>query len=136
MTDKLPGVLQEIADIVGEAAAIAIASHAGGTRIYFPANLTVDHWLPLTIGLGPAMKLCAHFAIEERRGQRIDIPLYVGGTYSQMIRAIAERVHKLDADDDESSQTIARKLGITQRSVHRHRARHKGKKAGKQGRLL
>jgi hypothetical protein len=136
MTDKLPGVLQEIAEVVGEAAAIAIASRAGGTRIYIPATLTMDHWLVQAIGAGPAMKLCAHFGVDERRGQRIDIPLHVGGTYSQVIRAIAERVHKLDANDTESARTIARKLGITDRSVHRHRARHRGKTDGKQGRLL
>jgi hypothetical protein len=135
MTEKLPGVLAEIADLVGEAAAIAIASHAGGTRIYLPALPTQDHWLTLTIGLGPAMKLCSHFAVDGKRGQRLDIPLYVGGTYRQMVRSIAQRVHRMDAEQA-SSTAIARALGISQRTIHRHRARHKGKRNGKQGNLF
>jgi len=135
MTDKLPGVLAEIAELVGEQAAIAIASRAGGTRVYFPAKADDKHWLVQSIGRAAADQVCAHFSVDERRGQRIDIPLYVGGTYRQMIRAIAERVHKLDEDGGTSSE-IVRKVGLTQRSVHRHRARHRGKKDGKQGRLL
>lgn len=136
MTETLPGVLQEIAELVGDQAALTIASRAGGTRIYFPAKADNEHWLVASIGRDAADKVCAHFAVDERRGQRIEIPLYVGGSYRQLVRAIAERVHKMDADDEASSTKIARKVGVTQRTVHRHRARHRGKKDGKQGRLL
>jgi hypothetical protein len=135
MTEKLPGVLAEIAELVGEQAALAIASRAGGTRIYFPAHADDKHWLVASIGRAAADKVCAHFTVDERRGQRIEIPLYVGGTFQQLVRAVAARVHKLDAEGASSTE-IVRKVGITQRSVHRHRARHRGNKDGKQGRLL
>src|SRR4051794_15314441 len=136
MTDKLPGVLGEIAELVGEQAAITIASRAGGTRIYFPAKADDKHWLVQAIGRAAADKVCAHFTVDGARGQRIEIPLYVGGSYRQLVRAIAERVHKMDTEEAASSTEIARKVGVTQRSVHRHRARHRGKRDGKQGRLL
>jgi hypothetical protein len=136
VTDKLPGILQEIADLVGEGNAIALASRHGGTRVYFPTSekLHEAHWLWQLMPFDDARKLCDHFSVDGR-GQRFEIPLYVGGTYRQFVRAIAERVHKLD-QDDASSTEIVRKVGVTQRTVHRHRARHRGKKDGKQGRLL
>jgi hypothetical protein len=135
MSDKLPGVLGEIAELVGEQAAIAIASRAGGTRVYFPAHADDKHWLVQSVGRDAADKVCAHFTVDGVRGQRIEIPLFVGGTYRQAVRAIAERVHKMDKEGASSTE-IVRKVGVTQRSVHRHRARHRGKKDDKQGRLL
>jgi hypothetical protein len=136
MTEKLPGVLAEIADLVGEAAAIAIAARAGGTRVYIPAKINSTHWLAQAVGLSVAVRLCDHFRVDHRRGQYLEIPLHVGGTYKQYIRTIAERVHKLDAGDEASERKIARQVGITERSVRRHRARHRGRSDGKQGRLL
>lgn len=142
MTEKLPGVLAEIADLVGEVAAIKIAAQAGGTRIYIPAHAGDDHWLVACVGRDAADKICAHFAVggsRGRQGNRVDIPLYVGGTYRQMLRKISETMYKLDRDEHLSSSDIARRAGVTQRSVHRHRARHRGqktKKNGKQGSLL
>jgi Homeodomain-like domain len=134
MTEPLPGILQEIADIIGTAGALQIASRYGGTRVYFPASSFIGkHWLVECVGQEAADKLCDHFAVDGR-GQRIDIPLF-GGTYRQLTRSIAERVHKLHVDDASSTE-IARRLGITQRTVHRHRARYRGKKDDKQHKLL
>lgn len=134
MTDQLPGVLAEIAGVAGINAAIAIATHAGGTRAYIPARVGDRHWLVKAVGRDAADKLCAHFSIDHRRGQRIDVPLF-GGTYKQLQRLIAARLDKLEAEGA-SSQTIARTTGITQRTVHRHRARRRRVEDGKQGRLL
>ena len=134
MTDRLPGVLQEIAELIGDAKALEIAARAGGTRIYFPATAGDKHWLVECIGRAAADKLCGHFSVGGRRGQRIEIPLYVGGTYRQLVRAIAERVYRMHTGGASSTE-IARKAGVTQRSVHRHRARHRGNK-GKQRSLL
>ncbi len=136
MTEKLPGVLAEIADVAGEAAAFSIASAKGGTRIYVPARIDADHWLVETVGLAAAQKICKHFAVDHVRGQDIEIPLYVGGTFRQLLRKVAQRVHELDQDDDASESSIARILGITGRTVRRHRARHRGKRDKRQGRLF
>lgn len=136
MTEKLPGILAEIAALVGEAAALAIAARAGGTRVYFPARtLDTDHWLVDAVGMPLAVKLCAHFAVDGKRGAAIEIPFAVGGTYNQMLRSIAQRVHQLDAEGLSSAE-IARKLGITQRLVHRHRASHRGSRPDDKQRSL
>jgi len=135
MTEKLPEVLAEIAELVGEVCALRIAAEKGGTRIYIPAQVHEAHWLANVIGVEKAQKLCEHFRVDESRGQRIEIPLYVGGTYRQFMRRIAERVHRRD-EEDASSTVIAKELGISQRSVHRHRRRHRGRKNSKQGQLF
>lgn len=136
MTEQLPLVLAEIAEVVGAAAAIQIAAHKGGTRVYFPARVDQDHWLVAIIGIDKARKLCQHFAVDRKRGQHIEIPLHVGGTYRQMIRAIAKSVHDLDQNPAESERTIAQTVGVTARTVRRHRARHGGRSDKRQGRLL
>ncbi len=141
MTKVLPGVLQEIAEVAGEAAALSIAARQGGRRVYIPAEsrLFLDdprdtYWLVECVGIEAARKICKHFEVDGR-GQRIDIPLHVGGTYRQFVRSLAERLHKLDREG-KSSTEIARQLGLTQRTVHRHRARHGQQKNDKQGKLL
>lgn len=135
MTMKLPGVLAEIAELIGEAGALAIAARVGGTRIYLPATLDDDHWLVAAIGAEPAKKLCKHFAVEGKRGQRIEIPLAVGGTYRQYLRHVQQRIHELDGEGF-SANEIARKVGTTERAVHRARAKHRGSKPGDRQRSL
>ncbi|MGJ5203604.1 helix-turn-helix domain-containing protein [Bradyrhizobium sp. HKCCYLR20261] len=140
MKSKLPAVLQEIADVAGEAAALKIAAQHGGRRVYFPSAdrlVAVDgehYWLIDCVGHELARKICKHFEVDGR-GQRIEIPLHVGGTYRQFVRQIAERLHQLE-DEGKSSTEIARALGLTQRTVHRHRSRHRGHKNKNQGSLF
>ncbi|MFH0303551.1 hypothetical protein AAFX91_41945 [Bradyrhizobium sp. 31Argb] len=92
------------------------------------------YWLVECVGFELAKKICAHFEVDGR-GQRIDIPLHVGGTYRQFVRSLAERLDELDREG-KSSTEIARQLGLTQRTVHRHRARHGYRRDDKQGKLL
>jgi hypothetical protein len=139
MTGKLPGVLEEIAEVAGEAAALAIAARHGGRRVYFPAVRKLldgyeSYWLVECVGIELARKICAHFEVDGR-GQRIDIPLHVGGSYRQFVRSVAQRVHALDREG-KSSTEISQQLGLTQRTVHRHRARHGKPKNDKQGKLF
>lgn len=134
MTEKLPAILQEIAELIGLKAALQIASHAGGTRKYIPAHAEDGHWLVECVGRENADKLCKHIEVDGRRGQHIDIPLCYG-TYNQMIRGFAERTDKLDKEGASATE-IARTLGVTSRTAHRHRARRRGKKGDdRQGKL-
>ena len=127
MTEKLPGVLAEIAELIGEAGALAIAARRGGTRAYFPERLSEDHWLIECVGPAAAQKISERFG-----GNASDIPLVIGGSYRQFLRAIAKRVHELDSDGGLCDGEIALKLGITDRSVRRHRARHGGRRDKRQ----
>ncbi|MET4199104.1 hypothetical protein ABIA95_003103 [Bradyrhizobium sp. LA8.1] len=139
MTEQLPGVLAEIAEVVGETAALMIAAKRGGQRVYFPAVSRLhegyeNYWLFECVGIELARKICAHFEVDGR-GQRIDLPLHVGGTYRQFLRSVAQRIHALDREG-KSSAEICKQLGLTQRTVHRHRARHGKPKNDKQGKLF
>lgn len=124
MTQELPGVLQEIAEVAGLPAALAVAARVGGGREYIPAKCADDHWLVECAGRAAADKICAHFAAAGS-GLRIDIPLYHGGAYHQLKRVVAKRIHDLHSRG-KSSRVIAQEVGVTQRTVHRHRRSHRG----------
>lgn len=128
-------LLAEIASVAGEIAAVQLAAYAGGTRVYIPVRTADNHWLVQCVGRKAADQICAAFAVDGR-GQRVDIPLGSVGAYPQLRRAIAKRIHDLDKAKD-SSRKIAASVGVTQRTVHRHRRAHRvDNKDSKQGKLL
>lgn len=129
MTERLPGILAEIAEIAGEPAAVLIAARVGGQRVYIPAKVSDDHWLVDCVGREKADRICRHFKVDGR-GQRVDVPLAAAGAYPQLRRAIAKRVHDLDRAGA-SARQISGEVRITTRAVHRHRAAHRGE--GKKG---
>lgn len=131
----MSGVLSEIADVAGEAAAVALAAQYGGTRVYIPARAGDGHWLVACVGRRAADLICAHF-VADGSGQRIEVPLAGGGSYPQLRRTIARRVHELDREG-KSEGVIAKAVGVTGRTVRRHRAAHRGSgKDSKQGSLF
>jgi hypothetical protein len=127
MTAKLPGVLGEIASVVGVPAALAIAERVGGTRVYIPSHVGDDHWLVEAVGREAAVKICELFAVDGSRGQRVDMPVAaIGGrAYRAFRQQLARRVHKLDKEG-KSARQIALEVGLTERGVRRHRAAHRG----------
>lgn len=127
-------VLEEIAAVAGEAAAVALVAQVGGTRVYIPARFKDEHWLVECIGRPAALKLAAHFSASGT-GDYIVVPLAGGGAYPQLRRAIAKRVHELDKDGKSAPQ-IAREVGVTQRTVHNHRRAHRGQAKRDQGSLF
>lgn len=120
MTNALPGVLGKIASVAGEAAAVAISARRGGTRVYIPSKVTNRHWLVDTVGREAAKKVCKLLA-----RQKVEIPLSIGGAYRTLNRAVAKHVHQL-IKDGASEAEIARAVGITGRTVRRHRRAHRG----------
>jgi DNA-binding NarL/FixJ family response regulator len=135
MSDALPGVLGEIASVAGEAAALQLAAEKGGTRVYIPARCSEAHWLVNCVGRAAAEKMCAHFAVEGKRGAEIMLPLADAGAFPRFRRAMARRIHQLDRQGKSSSE-IARAAGVNQRTVHKHRARHRGGRKSDQGSLF
>ncbi|MGW1423640.1 hypothetical protein ACWAT4_26365 [Bradyrhizobium manausense] len=130
MTGELPGVLAEIAELVGNAKALQIAAHAGGTRIYFPSKVHPDHWLVQCVGLDAAGKILERFA-----GDTCDIPQAGHGSYARFRRSVAARIEQLEGEDA-SSKDIARDVGVSQRTVHRRRAARRERKNSKQRSLF
>lgn len=121
--EPLPAMLLELAEIVGRENAMKVASAAGGTRVYIPlpSRLNNDHRLVACVGRHNAEKIATHFAT--RGGIHINIPR-MGGAYSELRRTVARRVQDLD-DEGKSSREIALIVGISQRSVHRHRRKNR-----------
>lgn len=70
----LPGIMREIVDVAGAAAAWEIARTCGGRPVTFPAHVDNNHWLVELVGLDAAQKLCDHFSVGGKR-VRIEIPL-------------------------------------------------------------
>jgi hypothetical protein len=92
----LPGVLQEIAEVVGEEAALAIAAARGGTQVYIPPVPPSDHWLCKLIGVsGPALAAELTMGI---KGLRLELPLGPTGHAAQ-VRARVDAMIKAGASN-------------------------------------
>lgn len=120
MADYLPGVLSEIAAIVGEGSALKIAREKGGGRCHFPADPKAGHWLVSLIGVDKARRLCRDLSQgtasdgDRLRGLYIDVPLGPTGTRADLHRTI-ERLYR----EGQSHDSIARTLGVSRRTVLR-----------------
>jgi hypothetical protein len=68
----LPPRLVEIADAIGEEAALTLCRTFGGERVEFPANPRPDHRVCRVVGVDAARRLG-----ELYMGDRIDVPLAV-----------------------------------------------------------
>jgi ActR/RegA family two-component response regulator len=115
----LPGVLAEIAEIASLKAALAVAEVKGGARVYIPARAPDNHWLTKCVGRAAADKICKHFANDER-GMEILIPLGPTAGWG----AVRRRIYAL-LDEGRNAADIARRLKIHERTVRRHRKKHK-----------
>lgn len=65
----LPGLLGEIAEVAGLAAALAIADAKGGTQVDIPRRARSDHWLVRLVGQETADRICDHFTITDADGR-------------------------------------------------------------------
>lgn len=132
---RLSGILAEIASVAGEPAAVLLAARVGGQRVYIPARVSDGHWLVDCVGRQKADLICKHFSFGGKGGQHVDIPLGGAGAYAQLRRTVARRVHELDRQEASASE-IAGACGVTTRTVHKHRARHRGQGKDKRQRSL
>jgi hypothetical protein len=119
MTAYLPGILSEIAAIIGEDSALLIAREKGGGRCTFPAVPGRDHWLSNLIGFDKATHLCKEFSIgvadsERLRGIYVEVPLGPAASRAEKHRTI----DKL-AREGKSQEAIARACGVSRRTVQR-----------------
>ena len=122
---SLPGLLGDIADIVGPEIALEIARSRGGTRISIPPRAESDHWLSHLVGLETADQICKGLATMDAEGnmrgvsQEI-IPL---GAASLLKRA---RKQARDAlGDGMSARDAARSAGLHERTIWRIKAKDK-----------
>jgi hypothetical protein len=113
----LDGILGEIADVAGIAAALALAEQYGGTQVHFPRVAGPDHWLVLCVGDEAAKAICAYMTVTDadghRKGQRgVLIPR---GPMALMRQAKRRLVRELQAGT--SAREAARRAGLGERTA-------------------
>lgn len=125
-------IFAEIAEVAGEAAAVALIAQYGGTKVYVPARISARHWLVECVGRPAAEKICAHFATSaagSRRGCQVELPLGNAGAYRQLRRRINRLIHQR-LTEGRSENEIAAEVRVTTRTVRHHRAVHRGQSGG------
>lgn len=131
MSERRPEFLHEVAERLGEGAALRLAHDFGGTRQYLPLaeHLTHEHPLAHSLGLAAARELCSAFG-----PGHVNIPLGESASIGRRRRI----VHDALAQGLSLNKT-ARRAGTTRRTVERIKARMKrggkGPRPG-QGRLF
>ena len=122
MTDPdapaLPGVLAEIAEVAGLAAALKLAAHHGGQTVYIPGHARPDHWLVILLGQEAADAVCRRYRTgNQQAGARVLIPLArLHGQRAAMAKALAE---------GRSARQAAAVSGLHERTAYRMRARNR-----------
>ena len=120
MEITLPGVLGEIAEVAGTAAALAVAREMGGRRAYFPAKPKAEHWLVRAVGAETAEAICAHL-VAGNAGLEIAVPLGPTGTRAQVWSTIQKAL-----SEGATNGTAAHLAGVDERTIRRHRNGHSG----------
>lgn len=113
------GVLAEIAEVAGEAAALQLAHAKGGQeRVYIPKPdyLAAGHWLVDLVGMEAAVAIAARLG-----GGHVEITM---GTTVTRARKWAAMWSALASG--KSGAVAARVAGLHQRTVRRHRNGHSG----------
>ncbi len=121
MTSSLPGLLGEIAEIVGPEIALTIAQSHGGTRVEIPPRATHDHWLTELVGIEVADRICRGLAILEDgslKGIRRELlPLGPASILKQ-----ARRRARAALANGASARDAARHSGLHERTIWRMKA--------------
>jgi hypothetical protein len=105
----LPGILREIAELIGLPATLNLVKHYGGVRLYVPRSMPDDHVLVSIVGHAEALKLAESFG----GLPHFDIPK------AQAV-SIALRNSKIREEYPASShRKLALKYGLTERQVRK-----------------
>ncbi|MCW5708690.1 hypothetical protein [Shinella sp.] len=113
MSEQLPErawfspLLNEIADVAGERAALLLGREKACQRIFVPKNLKPGHWLCELVGEDAALKLVKRYA-----DSYLDIPPALGGQMRRRRRAITEMTMQ-----GWSIARITRTLGVARSTV-------------------
>lgn len=104
--DDLPGILQDLVELIGLPAALILVEHYGGVRLYVPVKYDPEHVLVKHIGHQAALKL-----IEMYGGDCFDIP-----KAEKAMRAVRDRKIR-EQYRVKSQRQLAIEHGLTDRQI-------------------
>lgn len=104
-------LLNRIADVAGERAALILGREKAGLQIYIPEKATPDHWLSLLIGVDAANAMAGVWG-----SKHIVVPPAMNGDKRRRAATIAELIEK-----GYSNNQIVQMTGVSRRTVIEHR---------------
>lgn len=104
----LPGVLQEIADLIGLPATLALVRAYGGVRLWVPLNIDPDHPLVKLVGHAAAAKLVDIYGGQEH----FDIPRALGATL-----AVRDKQIRAQRAEGATHRELALRHRLTERQI-------------------
>jgi len=118
-------LLNRIAAVAGERAALVLGREKAGQKIYIPGTMTSEHWLATMIGLEAATAIADTFG-----SQHIVVPAALSGEKIRRARVIAQLL-----DEGYSINQIVQRTGVSFNTVRNH-AKKRGRKNDRQGELF
>lgn len=113
LSQTLPGVIAEIAEVAGLDVAWAIAVAKGGQLVVIPADAADAPWLVDLVGMEAAEKVCRQFSTKDNPANLL-IPMAAS---ARRKKAWAEVL-----SSDMNINDIAATMGVHRRTVFRHKA--------------
>lgn len=105
---ELPDSLAEIADVVGLEGALKLVEQCGGTRIFIPRKVGVQHQLANLLGFEQARRMSQHFG-----GETISIVRAAAALRKRRNLEIISRY-----DGGEGVRVLARAYQLTERHIY------------------
>lgn len=121
----LTPLLNKIAAVSSEDAALALGTQRAGQKIYIPEKVSADHWLAVLVGIEDAKAIAEAFG-----SQHLIIPAALAGAKRKRAALIAALIEK-----GYSTNEITRVTGVARSTVMEHRAKQ-GPKDDPQGSLF
>lgn len=104
----LPESLQEIADVIGREGAMKLTNELGGTRIFVPRKMKVQHKLATLLGFEQARLLSNHFGGETLTVVRT----------AHLVRQTRNREIVRRYDSGVGVRQLARENNLTERQIY------------------
>lgn len=114
---ELEGVLGEIAEVAGIAAALTLAEQYGGTQVHFPRYAGPDHWLIRCVGAEAAAKICSYMAVTDADGRNHGQRSVFIPRGPMAIMKVAKRRLVKELRSGTSVRQAARKAGLGERTA-------------------
>lgn len=108
LQEDLPGSLEEIAGVIGREGALKLVHACGGTRVFVPRTMRVQHKLATLLGFEQARRLSLHFGGETLTVVRA----------ANLLRRTRNREIVRRYDSGDGVRQLARDNALTERQIY------------------